>query len=108
MSCAGGCGGKCGPCRVKKAGAALSKTVGSVFGNYTGRPTQARFLRQMKPNVGTYAWLPNTSTSKRTAPYEKGATFQNIGRSGVGGVGTASAAAAATGAETTDSIGKRS
>lgn len=108
MSCAG-CKGNCANCRTgyeqrthrvpsnpalvaSVKGSPLGKLISSVFKNYGAtRPTPNNFLRQMKPNVGTYAWIPNTPTvDNRQGPQERGATFQNVGLSGAGAVGSGS------------------
>lgn len=69
----------------------LVDKVKSVFTNYrSSLSTSRNFLRQSKPNVGTYAWMPNTPIRSRQGPHERGATFVNSGKSGTGTVGKGS------------------
>ena len=59
-----------------------------VFRNFrTTRPVENTVIRQLKPNVGSYAWHPNTPLSHRTQPHERGSFFVNSGNSGMGMVG---------------------
>lgn len=61
----------------------------NVFRNHTSfTPTKNTVVKQSKPNVGVYSWIPQVaSLSHRTGPHERGSFFVNSARSGTGSVG---------------------
>ena len=82
-----------------------AKSVVSVFRNY-GAKMRGAIVNQSKPNVGTYAWQPNTSIAKRQGPQERGSFFVNRDASGKGSVGTGSGSGTSVGV--TEGIGHKS